>query len=70
MTVSRCDMRSGCITCGDQGVPMRIVELHEGEAVCVDQDGASHEVAVELLDTVRPGERILVHAGVAIGAVT
>ena len=49
---------------------MWVVELHAGEAVCVDQDGASHKVAVELLDTVRPGERILVHAGVAIGAVT
>lgn len=47
---------------------MRVVELHDGQAVCVDQDGASHEVAVDLLDAVRPGERILVHAGVAIGA--
>jgi hydrogenase assembly chaperone HypC/HupF len=63
-------MRYGCITCGDEGVPMRVVELDDGEAVCVDQDGVSHEVAVDLLDAVRPGKRILVHAGVAIGGLT
>ncbi len=47
---------------------MRVLELRDREAVCVDEEGASHEVAVDLLDAVRPGERILVHAGVAIGA--
>jgi hydrogenase maturation factor len=49
---------------------MRVVELRDGEAVCVDEDGVSHEVAVDLLDAARPGERILVHAGVAIAGLT
>jgi hydrogenase maturation factor len=66
----RCEKRAGCITCGDEGVAMRVVELHDGEAVCVDEDGVSHEVAVDLLDAARPGERILVHAGVAIAGLT
>ena len=70
MSGSSCDMRSGCITCSDEGVPMRVVELRGSQAVCVDQQGVAREVAVDLLDTVRPGARILVHAGVAIGALT
>lgn len=66
MSGSACDMRSGCITCSDEGVPMRVLELHDSHAVCVDQHGASHEVAVDLVGPVAPGDRVLVHAGVAI----
>jgi hydrogenase maturation factor len=46
---------------------MRVVSLCEDGAVCVDEDGVKHEgVAVELVEPVAPGDRILVHAGVAI----
>ena len=46
---------------------MRVVSLSEDGAVCVDEDGVKHEgVAVELVEPVAPGDRILVHAGVAI----
>jgi hydrogenase maturation factor len=47
---------------------MRVLELAEDRAVCVDEDGARHEVAVDLVEGVGPGGLLLVHAGVAIGA--
>jgi len=57
----------GCITCGDEGIPMEVVEQREELAVCVDAEGRRHEVAVDLIEPAAPGARILVHAGVAIG---
>lgn len=70
MTVTACDTRSGCITCGDEGVPMRVVAAHDGTAICVDGQGTEHEVAVELIDSVSAGSELLVHAGVAIAALS
>jgi hydrogenase maturation factor len=55
-----------CITCGDEGLRMRIVESGEWLARCVDEAGERHEVAVDLVAPVRPGDELLVHAGVAI----
>jgi hypothetical protein len=51
-----------CVTCSDEGVEMRVVEAREdGIAVC---DGG--EVMTDLVGPVRPGDGLLVHAGVAI----
>jgi hydrogenase maturation factor len=62
-----CDARTGCITCGDQGVPMRVLALTPDGAVCVEDDGTRHEsIAVDLVEPVALGDRVLVHAGVAI----
>jgi hydrogenase maturation factor len=62
-----CDVRSGCITCGDEAVPMRVVAITADGALCVADDGSRHEgIAVELVEPVGPGDRVLVHAGVAI----
>jgi hydrogenase assembly chaperone HypC/HupF len=69
MTGSSCENQPGCITCGDEGIPMRVLEPRDGEALCVDGQGVTHEVAVELLGAVLEGDHVLVHAGVAIGAV-
>ena len=56
-----------CITCGDEGVPMRVVEVSDDGAACVEEDGTRHDgIAVELVEPVSPGDRVLVHAGVAI----
>lgn len=68
MSSDACDATGHCITCSDAGVPMRVVSLSGEGAVCVDDDGNRHEgVAVELVEPVAPGDRVLVHAGVAIG---
>jgi hydrogenase maturation factor len=67
MTGPSCENQSGCITCGDEGIPMRVVSVSGEGAVCVDEGGSRHEgVAVDLVGPVAPGDRVLVHAGVAI----
>ena len=63
-----CDGHPGCITCGDEGIPMRVLDERDDLALCIDEQGEHHEVAVDLIDRVVTGDRILVHAGVAIGA--
>lgn len=64
----RCDPAGHCVTCSDEAVPMRVVEVREadGTAVCRDGGGAESEVMVDLVAPVAPGERLLVHAGVAL----
>ncbi|MGI9183870.1 MAG: HypC/HybG/HupF family hydrogenase formation chaperone [Solirubrobacteraceae bacterium] len=60
---------SHCITCSDEGIPMRVLRAGEDFAECRDQAGVSHEVATDLVFGVGAGETVLVHAGVAIGRV-
>jgi hydrogenase assembly chaperone HypC/HupF len=57
-----------CITCGDDGVPMRVlrIDTERGLALCVDEDGAKSSVEIALVDPVAPGGSVLVHAGVAL----
>jgi hydrogenase maturation factor len=57
-----------CITCGDDGVPMRVLrdDAARGLALCADGDGAHHTVETALVSPVRTGDALLVHAGVAL----
>ena len=57
-----------CITCGDDGVPMRVlrIDAERGLALCVDDDGDKSTVEIALVDPVAPGDSVLVHAGVAL----
>ncbi len=55
-----------CVTCADEAISMRVIEVRGDVALCRDADGARHEVMVELIEPVRPDQRVLVHAGVAI----
>jgi hydrogenase maturation factor len=67
--VSACrpDHEEHCITCGDVGEAMRVESVSARGAVCVDERGRRHEdVAVDLVGPLAPGDRVLVHAGVAI----
>jgi hypothetical protein len=61
-----CGEGGGCVTCGDRGAAVRVLELSAGAARCVDEQGAVHVVAVDLIGEVRPGEVLLAHAGVAL----
>jgi hydrogenase maturation factor len=54
-----------CITCSDEGAPMRVIEVRNATAIC---DG-DVEVMTELVGTVEPGDELLVHAGTAIARV-
>jgi hypothetical protein len=66
-----CDSGHGCITCGDQALEMRVVAIDaaRGLALCSDDGGQAVEVDTLLVEPVAPGERLLVHARVAIARV-
>lgn len=52
-----------CVTCSDEGVPMRVVEAGVGgTALCEGEV----EVMTDLVGRVDTGDRLLVHAGVAL----
>jgi hydrogenase maturation factor len=59
-----------CVTCSDEGVPMRVLRIDaERElALCEDEAGAHHTVEIGLVDA-GVGTEVLVHAGVALVAV-
>jgi len=55
-----------CITCSDEGVPMRVLEVQpDGIARC-EADGTESDVMVDLVAPVARGDNVLVHAGVAL----
>jgi hydrogenase expression/formation protein HypC len=64
--VVACAVTDGCITCGDIAVPLEVVEVLGDDARCRDADGAEELVAIELVGAVAPGDRLLVHAKVAL----
>lgn len=66
--VPRCDHTTGCITCGDEAIPMEVlsVDAARGLALCADVDGRRSSVETALVDPVAEGDRLLVHAGTAI----
>ena len=57
-----------CVTCSDQGVEMRVVELDPGGLARCRAQGEADDVLVdaELVAPVEPGDLVLVHAGVAL----
>lgn len=61
-----CSLDDGCITCGDVAVPLIAMEAGGEDVRCRDEQGREELVAVELVGAVQPGQRLLVHAGVAI----
>jgi hydrogenase expression/formation protein HypC len=60
----------GCTTCGDMGIPVRVVEIRGFIAVCEDRAGRRAEVAIDFVPGIGPGDVLLVHMGVAIAAAT
>jgi hydrogenase maturation factor len=65
---ARCDPHHGCITCGDEAVPMRVRRIDEdrGLALCEDGEGRRSSVEIALVAPVMAGDELLVHAGTAI----
>jgi hydrogenase expression/formation protein HypC len=61
-----CAVIDGCLVCGDVAVPVTVLEEADEDALCEDDHGQRGTVGVELVAPVRPGERLLVHGGVAI----
>lgn len=67
--IPHCDHTSGCITCGDEAIPMEVlrVDADRGLALCAGDGSAKSTVETALVGPVAPGDRLLVHAGTAIG---
>jgi len=64
-----CDHTTGCITCGDEAIRMRVIRIDaERElALCATEDAAERStVEIALVQPVSEGDRLLVHAGTAI----
>jgi hydrogenase expression/formation protein HypC len=57
-----------CITCSDEAVEVRVVELLEADLAVVDTGQSMEEISVALVDAA-VGDRILVHAKEAIAKV-
>ena len=57
-----------CITCSDQALPVRVLELRPGDLALVDTGSGTEEVSVALVDA-RVGATVLVHAKEAIAMV-
>ena len=59
-----------CITCSDEALPVRVlrVDQESGLALVTVQD-TTEEIDITLVDSVSPGDILLVHGGVAIGHV-
>jgi hydrogenase expression/formation protein HypC len=58
-----------CITCGDEAVEMTVLTVDAARelAVCETPDGHRETIEIALVSPVRPAERLLAHAGTAIG---
>jgi hydrogenase maturation factor len=65
-TDAACRAEPGCITCGDVAVVLTVLEVAGADATCQDAQGRTEVVATELVAPVVRGDRLLVHAGVAI----
>jgi D-sedoheptulose 7-phosphate isomerase len=59
------DESEACITCGDVAVAARVAEVRGATAV-IEKNGAREEIAIDLVENVRVGDRLLCHAGVAL----
>jgi hydrogenase maturation factor len=70
MTGDHCEVTDGCITCGDVAVALTVVDIDGSDARCRDDEGRFEAVATELVDDVVVGDRLLVHAGVALERLT
>jgi hydrogenase expression/formation protein HypC len=57
-----------CITCSDEAVRVRVVELLADDLAMVDTGGGHEEVSVAFV-SIRVGDEILVHAKEAIAVV-
>jgi hypothetical protein len=63
-----CEDPARCITCSDAADRMRVVSVDAESAIATCVDGAARrsEVMLALTPGVKPGDDVLVHAGVAL----
>ena len=64
----RCDGEEVCITCSDEGRVAEVTLVHDETRVEVVAGGRTETIDASLIDSVGPGDLLLVHAGVALTA--
>lgn len=63
------DAAGSCSVCADEGLIGEVLKLSAQGAAQVRIGRRVQEVTVDLLDRVRPGDRVVVHLGFAIARV-
>ena len=51
------------------GISAKVIQM-KGDVAIVDSTGAKRSVSAELLDDLKPGDYVMVHAGAAIAKIT
>ncbi|HAJ14671.1 HypC/HybG/HupF family hydrogenase formation chaperone [Sharpea azabuensis] len=51
------------------GISAKVIQM-KGNVAIVDATGAKRSVSAELLDDLKPGDYVMVHAGAAIAKIT
>jgi hydrogenase assembly chaperone HypC/HupF len=61
------DAEGHCITCSDEAVPIRVLNVDEENGLAqVTLNGTVEEIDISLVESIAPGDIVLVHGGVAI----
>lgn len=61
-----CGPDGHCATCGDDAVEVVVIELRADDLALAALRAETLEVDISLVDAVEPGDRLLVHGGVAL----
>jgi hydrogenase maturation factor len=61
------DEHGRCITCSDEALPLKVVEVDDlGWTAVVQMDGHPAEIDISLVEDVEIGTVVMVHGGVAL----
>jgi hydrogenase expression/formation protein HypC len=64
------DAEGHCITCSDEALQVRVLSVDEENGLAqVTLNGMSEEIDITLVESIAPGDVLLVHGGVAIARV-
>jgi len=64
------DAEGHCITCSDEALQVRVLYVDEENGLAqVTLNGISEEIDITLVESIAPGDVLLVHGGVAIARV-
>jgi hydrogenase maturation factor len=66
-TYCKLDAEGHCITCSDEALEVRVLHVdQENGLALVTTEDSSEEIDITLVESVEPGDILLVHGGVAI----
>jgi hypothetical protein len=61
------DAEGHCVTCSDEALPARVLHIdQENGLALVEIKDKTEEIDITLVETIAPGDQVLVHGGVAL----